>query len=727
VILFGLSVSVAVFLGAGATHAGGQGRPRAEPPPVASLEPAATAKLWRHLVSTRARRARAEAGCRPLRAVFYAATDYLRLATKLAENGSPCAQYYIFIPSIVGNRTQPRPNAAGRIRALGSNFHAMAEIQFSAWTNWVTSTGSSWYVAGTTARERMAAAGFDVSKGDTWAMNEASTAVRRNTGNARANLREFLRGLYEGDGTQPTRGDLLIVGVGQQTTDVSLYQGNLQSWFSDSAFWTDVSTYVSDWSQETYGDVRLWAVPNAPREVRRDYLNDYLQHQLVLANAGPSTIDTARTFLQSAYSPLANAAWERESGYGWTMVSSDQMADYVSAQVDALRYFSATTGQATDHWGFAWAPRNASGASASDFAAQTGQILDRLGAAIRDSANAVDPEDPGGGACGPSGQNVWCVGDLDGAHFNEAWKSFRTWTQPVLTFASAPQTIPAGAPSAAMSVALNTSAGRPTTTPNPLTVTLASSSPRGTFSTSPAGPWSPTLSLTVAAGTGITGAFYYLDTRAGTPALTATAPGFTNATQTETITPGRAVSLTVKPASSNVRARETRKLLASGRDTFGNLFPVSATWSLAPGKIGTIAPRTGSTTTFTALRALGTGTITASIGSNSATVSATAALNVTAGRLRIGPITYRGKGVVFVSVRALDTAGRPISHARVSALVRRNGRRHAAGRATTGAGGRAVFRMPLRKGGCLSTKITKVTAAGFAWDGRTPANRYCRP
>jgi hypothetical protein len=725
--ILGLLLSMIALLGVGRADAHGS-QPRAtEPPPVASLEPAATAKLWRHLVATKARRAHAEAGCRPLRAVFYAATDYLRLATKLAENASPCAQYYVFIPSIVGNRTQPRPNAAPRIRALGSNFHAMAEIQFTAWSRWVTSTGSSWYVAGTTARENMAAAGYDVSKGDTWAMNEASTAVRRNTGNARANLREFLRGLYTGAGTQPTRGDVLIVGVGQQTSDVSLYQTNLQSWLADSAFWTDVSAYVSDWSQETYGDVRLWAVPNAPREVRRDYLNDYLQHELVLANAGPSTIDTARTFLQTAYSPLANAAWERESGYGWTMVSSDQMASYVSAQVDALRAYSATTGQAQDHWGFAWAPRNASGASASDFAAQTGQILDRLGAAIRDSADAVDPEDLGSAACGPSGQNVWCVGDLEGAHFNEAWKSFRTWTQPVLAFASAPQTIPAGTPSAPISLALESSSGHPTTTPTPLTVTVTSSSPQGTFSTSPSGPWSPTLSLTIAAGSGTSGSFYYLDTRAGSQVLTASAAGFTNATQTETITPGPAISLTVTPASSSVRARETRKLVASGRDSFGNLFPVSATWSLSPGKLGTIAPRTGSTTTFTALRTLGDGTITAALGSNAATLSASAALHVTAGRLRIGSITYRGKGVALVTVRTLDVAGRPISHASVSALVRRNGKPQVTARATTGAGGRAVFRVPVRKGGCFTTRITKVSAAGFAWDGRTPPNRYCRP
>ena len=50
---------------------------------VPSLEPAKTETLWRSLVTApRVRESRAQAVCRPLRAVFYAASDWLRLATK---------------------------------------------------------------------------------------------------------------------------------------------------------------------------------------------------------------------------------------------------------------------------------------------------------------------------------------------------------------------------------------------------------------------------------------------------------------------------------------------------------------------------------------------------------------------------------------------------------------------------------------------------------------------
>ena len=106
--------------------------------------------------------------------------------------------------------------------------------------------------------------------------------------------------------------------------------------------------------------------------------------------------------------------------------------------------------------------------------------------AIRDSGETVDPARPGVGACGPNDQS--CAGDLAGATFTEAWKLFRTWTAPVLSFTSAPQTIPAGAVSGPMTLALLSSAGTPQIATALITVTLSSNSPKGQFSTSAAGP-----------------------------------------------------------------------------------------------------------------------------------------------------------------------------------------------------------------------------------------------
>ena len=725
---WGLMLALAVAGAVAGSGSAGASPPTArapEPAPVASLEPRETMELWREVVSRRSRPARAQQqpACRPLRAVFYAATDFLRLATKLAATPSPCAQYYISVPPLVSDKTNPRPNAAGRIRALGPNFHALAEIHLTTWTRWVASTGSSWHTAGVTARQRMAATGYDVANGDSWVLNEMTTAIRRGTGQARANIREFLRGLYEGDGTRPTRGAVFVVGFGQRTSDLSLYQTNLQNWFSDTAFWTDMATYVSDWTQEVYGDVRSWAVPGVPTSVRRDYLNDYLQHKFVLAAAAPTTLEPARSFVLSTYSSLGNAAWERDAAYGWTMVPAEQMAAYVSAQVHAIRYFGAVNQRPEDRGGLAWAPRNTTGMSAADFAARTGLVLDRLAAAIRDSAQTRDPADPGGAACGPPGQSTLCAADLEGARLTEAWKTFQTWTQSVLSFGTAAQTIPAGTPSAAMSLGLATSSGLPATSTTPLTVTLSSSSSQGTFSTSPSGPWTSTLSLSIAPGTSAVPAFYYLDTRAGSHTLTASAAGATSGTQTVTVLAGPVVSLAVTPATATVRARGTLRLTAAGKDTYGNAVQVPAAWSLTPPALGSLAPRSGGATVLTARRMLGNGTVTAVAGS----ITAAATVRVAPARLRVSSIGYRARaGSVFVTVRATDGAGRPVSAASVAVLVKRDGRRYLSRRAATGASGRATYRVPARRGGCFITTIRRVSAAGFTWDGRTPRNRFCR-
>ena len=107
------------------------------------------------------------------------------------------------------------------------------------------------------------------------------------------------------------------------------------------------------------------------------------------------------------------------------------MAAYVSAQVNALRHFSGSSGQAQDHWGFAWAPKNSSGAAAGDFAAQTGLVLDRMAAAIRDSGEVVEPTGQRGVR---RGRDAACAVDVAGARHSESWRSFRSWAASAVAF-----------------------------------------------------------------------------------------------------------------------------------------------------------------------------------------------------------------------------------------------------------------------------------------------------
>jgi hypothetical protein len=718
---------IAASAGAGARHGDGcrPSRSACAATPVPSLEPEATAALWRSLVQ-RPRRLRTQAECRPLRGVFYAATDWLRLATKLAASRSSCADYFISIPPIVGDKTNLRPDQAVKIRALGTNFHALAEIHWTSWSSWVSDNGTTWYAAGVEARRRMAQAGFNVAAGDTWAVNEFPSSVRSGAGTARASARDLVRGLYEGDGSRAARGVVFIVGLGQPTTNVAVYQTNLQNWLADTAFWTDMSAFVSDWSQEVYGDYRRHAVPGASVTTRRDYLNDYLQHALVVARAGPPTIEPARGYLPNAFSPLANAAWQYESGYGWTMIPVDQMQAYVSAQVYALRSFSVAAGLERDQWGFAWQPRNGSGLSAGDFAAQTGAILDRLAAAIRDSGDTADPNDPGAGACGPPGQNRYCGGDLAGAQFAEQWKAFRAWSEPVLAFATPPQAITAGQPSAPIGLALVSSSGAPQVATTPIAVTLSSSSPQGQFSVGPAGPWTSTLAVTIPAGGNAAAPFYYLDTRAARPQLKATAVGVTTATQVETVGPGPPSFLRVDPGSASLGPRQQKSFAVTAEDAFGNPVSVRPTWTVTPAGLGAVKPKTGVTTTLTAGGRGGRGLLRATVPSASVKISAIATVFVRPGPIRVASIRYvpRG-GILRVTATVVEVGGGPARGVRTSAVVRRNGRWTFSGRKRTDPNGRATYLVPLNAG-CYRTTVTSVTAPGYRWNGRTPANRFCR-
>jgi uncharacterized repeat protein (TIGR01451 family) len=501
--------------------------------PVPSLTPAATQRLWTELVQRPRVHALRTAACRPLRAVFYAPTDWRRLATKLAATPSPCAQYYISVPP-VGDKTQSRADEAWRIRALGPAFHALAEISVNGWTAWVASNGQSWYAAGVEARRRMATAGYDVAAGDTWALNELSSAVRQGTGNARANMRAFLNGLYDGDGTLPAaRGPVFIAGIGQATIDLSLYQARLQDWYEDAGFWNDLSRFASDWSQEVYGDVRHYAVAGATREARRDLLNEYLQHQSSLAGVAPTSADAARSFLVASSSPLANAAWRYDAAFGWTDVSVELMQDYVSAQTYALR------SSANGRFGYAWSPKNLAGIPDATFNAQTDALLVRLAAAIADSGDTPEA------GCGAG----WCSGSLDGAIATTAWRTFGAWQPSRLAFTSPEQTVASGAASTPLTVELQTSTGTPYTAGVPVTVALSSSSSTGELATGPGGPWTATLTTPIASGVSST-SFYYRDAGVGSATITAAAAGKVTATQSVTVGTAPPSSPAFPPPSS---------------------------------------------------------------------------------------------------------------------------------------------------------------------------------
>ena len=204
----------------------------------------------------------------------------------------------------------------------------------------------------------MATAGFDVGAGDSWAINEVTSAMRRGDGNGRANLREFLRGLYDAGGEgPPTKGVVWVVGIGQRVSGVGTYKARTQEWLQDSAFWSDAT------STSATGRRRSTATSAAtpPPARRRPPVAKRSSTTSVTPTSsrvpGGATSGTANAFFDATASPLANAAYQWDFGFGYTLVEQDLMQHFVSAQVYALRSHSvaravrATTGGSRGHRG----------------------------------------------------------------------------------------------------------------------------------------------------------------------------------------------------------------------------------------------------------------------------------------------------------------------------------------------------------------------------------------
>ncbi len=224
---------------------------------------------------------------------------------------------------------------------------------------------------------------------------------------------------------------------------------------------------------------------------------------------------------------------------------------------------------------------------------------------------------PDPAAAGSAGK-VWLANQYNLANGSNSSTAWHTWlfavtpasnTPPAsLAFATGPQALTAGQTSAAMQLSISPSQQ------NDVPITVSSSSGQGQFATATGGPWSSTLQLTIPGLQSTGPSFYYRDTHAGSPTLTASATGITSAGQIEAVNAAALGAITVSPGSATVNVGATQLFTASGADQYANPVSVSSSiWSTdLPG--GSLSPSTGSSTTFTAGATAGTGAVTATVG-----------------------------------------------------------------------------------------------------------------
>lgn len=348
--------------------------------------------------------------------VVYGQEGWNVLADALAPTLSPCTQAFISIPPRNDDKTQAREGQAALMRARGPQLHPMAEFHFTTWNRVRLEEGVSWRELGMRFREEMEREGYCVEAGDSWAINEAPSTLRKDAA-FRAGFAELLGGLSEGRPGMPfVKGAVFIVGFGHRSTNLPVYKGNVKRALQDEGFWVDVNKAVRFWGQEVYVDPQHACVAGASAAERRAMVNRYAMHPHRLSAVAPDVAgaNTAQSFLGRAYVPVLNAVWDAspERGYGDTTVSLVQMKRFVRAQVEAMRSYAAANAAPDGRIGFAFASYH----DPQEWAALGDTIGDALTGAYGEGGRAAD-------ACGSDG--CGCV--AAGATTNPAWEAFSSW------------------------------------------------------------------------------------------------------------------------------------------------------------------------------------------------------------------------------------------------------------------------------------------------------------
>jgi hypothetical protein len=349
--------------------------------------------------------------------VTYNPRGWQPLLDTLAANQTPCAQYYIVLPPISDKITPRGRRLVQAVRRKGPNFHPVAEF---SWTFWSRQPGT-WYAKGVTFRRKMAAAGYDPRRGETWAINELPSTIRSRA-ETRQKARDLIRGLYTGPpGSTPSAGAVFIVGVGQAMRNFGPYKASLRGWLQDAGFWTAITPHVAFWGQEVYASCSRVCAPGPRVRIaeRSTAINDFAQHIPKLAYAGPPGAAAARAFFDRAWTPVLTSFWRDPVGYGSNTIPLDTMMKFVSLEAYAARAWAGPRPYPDGRVGFAWnqAPKGASPAETKLLATRLAQAIQ---GAYGDGGTAAK-------ACSPNGAYTWCAPQLPGAAFNPGWKTFETW------------------------------------------------------------------------------------------------------------------------------------------------------------------------------------------------------------------------------------------------------------------------------------------------------------
>lgn len=335
----------------------------------------------------------------------------------------------------------------------------------------------------------------------------------------------------------------------------------------------------------------------------------------------PNNNTTTACAYDYGWNAAADSFQDAKAAYaslGWTMTSNQWWLDVESAN----SWTSNTAMNVADLQGAADYLKTA-GASGVGFYANAGDWSTITGGTT--TFSAYPSWTPGAGslssaqsnclATGVTGGPVALTQYLAGSYDGDVQCSSPTApppSSPALSL-SGGQALVAGSDSGSITVAI------PAPAPSGgVSVTLSTTSSAGVFHT--VGGTTAITTVTIP-GDATSATFTYRDTNAGSPTITATAAGYTSATQTETVSAAALHAITISPAPVSVRVGSRVTLTAAGTDQYGNAVNVLPSWSVTSG-LGTFSQQGGATTAFKGT-SVGTGSITATSGSVSGSVPVT--------------------------------------------------------------------------------------------------------
>jgi len=188
-----------------------------------------------------------------------------------------------------------------------------------------------------------------------------------------------------------------------------------------------------------------------------------------------------------------------------------------------------------------------------------------------------------------------------------ATTTFTISADKLVFYEGASQTLYTGQTSTAIEIAQETpTGGDDYNILSTTTITITTTSPTGEFSTTVGGTLTHSITVTVGILSYTSGTFYYVDSAAGTPTLTASASGFMSGTTTFTIYTPKVSSFKITATNYNVAVNTPFTITITAIDQEGNTMTSYTGTNTLSASLGSISPT--STAAFT--NGVWTGTVT---------------------------------------------------------------------------------------------------------------------